>query len=361
MQHDPFTVFFWFILFWIGLGWKAYGQSDPNWNVEVNEYLPSSQVLVFGIVAPVFLLITLGIYIFNHFILNKLIDGESPINQFVDLATISNVSVLFIEEEAFGYYLHGRAPWSSADIPLDWLSKEITQEASVDRNHPTVSRGLPNAPGQRGGNSKEYVVQTFQCYVPKTLREDLKAIHNSFPSKDRLTDEAYYRMTGANKEYDNEDLVNKEESAKPDAKMAPREYEIRSDEFKALSIQERLKEVLSDKIESQDIHEGDWWARLMQTYPDRAKTGILNDRFTVMGDQDEWAPTLLKLTYSSLEVSRIQIYSMAFVLFERMLGGNSMVAILILAIVEYLLKMIRHERAQANLSAKSYIDECFLC
>lgn len=268
--------------------------------------------------------------------------------------------MLLIEEEAFGYYLHGRAPWSSADIPLDWLSKEIAQEASVDKNHPTVSRGLPHAPGQRGGNSKEYVVQTFQCYVPKTLRDDLKAIHSSFVSKDQLTDEVYYRMTGANKEYDAEDLVNKEESAKLDVKMAPAEYEIRSDEFKALRIQERLKEVLSDKIESQDIHTlGAFsWARLVQSYPEPRKNW---DRFTVVGDADEWAPTLVSLTYSSLEVTRIQIYSMAFVLFERMLGGNSMVAILILAVVEYLLKMLRHERAQANLSAKSYIDECFLC
>lgn len=143
VQHDPFMVLVWFVFFWVGLGWKNYGQSDPNWSVEENAYLPNNRVLVFGIVSPLYILITLGIYLFNY-IYDWVVAGESPMNQFIDLACIANVSMLFIEEESFGYYLHGRAPWGSSDIPLDWLSKEIKDESSADTNNPKVSRGLQN-------------------------------------------------------------------------------------------------------------------------------------------------------------------------------------------------------------------------
>ena len=50
------------------------------------------------------------------------------VSQFVDLATIANMSMLIVEEEVFGYYLYGRSPWDSSDIPLEWLSSEINKE-----------------------------------------------------------------------------------------------------------------------------------------------------------------------------------------------------------------------------------------
>lgn len=154
VQHSPYTVLIWFTFFWLGLGWKQYGQADPNWSVEANAYLPNNRLLVFGIVAPVFMLITAGIFVFNY-IYDWVVAGETPMNQFVDLACISNVSMLIIEEEAFGYYIHGRAPWHSSDIPLDWLSTEIKKECDADSNHPRVSRTLENAP------RTEEVIQTF--------------------------------------------------------------------------------------------------------------------------------------------------------------------------------------------------------
>lgn len=39
----------------------------------------------------------------------------------VDLCTLSNISILLIEENSFGYYVHGQAPWGSSDIPLENL------------------------------------------------------------------------------------------------------------------------------------------------------------------------------------------------------------------------------------------------
>lgn len=80
----------------------------------------------------------------------------------------------------------------------------------------------------------------------------------------------------------------------------------------------------------------------MKSYPENSKNW---DRITVTQDSNEVLPTLYSLTYCSLELSRIQIYSMAFVLFEKALGGNTMIAILLIAFVEYLLKQMRHSLA----------------
>tara|TARA_B110000285_G_C15124521_1_gene619297 strand:+ start:1993 stop:2163 length:171 start_codon:yes stop_codon:yes gene_type:complete len=49
----------------------------------------------------------------------------SAINQFVDLCTLANVSLILLEEHLYGYYLHAKAPWGASDIPLDWLQSEL--------------------------------------------------------------------------------------------------------------------------------------------------------------------------------------------------------------------------------------------
>jgi len=45
----------------------------------------------------------------------------SAINQFVDLCTLANMSIIMLEENLYGYYIHAKVPWGSSDIPLDWL------------------------------------------------------------------------------------------------------------------------------------------------------------------------------------------------------------------------------------------------
>lgn len=45
----------------------------------------------------------------------------SEINNFVDLCTLANISMVILEEHIYGYYIHAKAPWGASDIPLDWL------------------------------------------------------------------------------------------------------------------------------------------------------------------------------------------------------------------------------------------------
>ena len=75
--------------------------------------------------------------------------GEK-INSFVDLCTIANVSLVMMYEHGFGYYLHGQAPWTSSDIPLEWLQKNLQDEGSDNKF--SNSRALKNS--AEAGNKK---------------------------------------------------------------------------------------------------------------------------------------------------------------------------------------------------------------
>lgn len=66
----------------------------------------------------------------------------SAINRFKDLCTLANVSIVMLDEYCHGYYLHAKAPWGSSDLPLDWLQKELQDEA---KSNSLQSRGLKGA------------------------------------------------------------------------------------------------------------------------------------------------------------------------------------------------------------------------
>lgn len=105
----------------------------------------------------------------------------------MDLATIANISMLIVEEEVFGYYLYGKVPWESSDIPLEWLSAEMNNEAKG--KYGSKSRGLPQSRSSRANER----IQVYQAYIPLQLREDLRALANSTPKEEELSNEAYER------------------------------------------------------------------------------------------------------------------------------------------------------------------------
>lgn len=92
-------------------------------------------------------------------------------NQFVDLCTLANVSVLMFDEHLRGYYLHAKAPWQKSDIPLDWLQTRLHEELSGKGNLP--SRGLRVMHDRVASRNNEMPVQTYQIYLPMNLRRKM--------------------------------------------------------------------------------------------------------------------------------------------------------------------------------------------
>ncbi|XP_056261829.1 meckelin isoform X2 [Pseudoliparis swirei] len=118
-------------------------------------YTPSySLMLRYGLAATLWLCIGLLQVIFftvfhEHFV-------EDKIRQFVDLCSISNMSVLLLSHRCFGYYIHGRSVHGHADTNMEEMNNNLNRESE-------------SLCGQRGllPNTE---IQTFQVSLTNRLR-----------------------------------------------------------------------------------------------------------------------------------------------------------------------------------------------
>lgn len=47
----------------------------------------------------------------------------------MDLCSVSNISLLIMDEHFHGYYIHGKAPWGKSDLVLADLQEKLDSEA----------------------------------------------------------------------------------------------------------------------------------------------------------------------------------------------------------------------------------------
>ncbi|XP_030640525.1 meckelin [Chanos chanos] len=115
---------------------------------------PYSLVLRFGLSCALWLCIGLIQVIYFTVFHERFV--EDKIRQFVDLCSISNISVLALSHRCFGYYIHGRSVHGHADTNMEEMNTNLKREAE-------------NLCGQRGllPNSD---TQTFQISITNRLR-----------------------------------------------------------------------------------------------------------------------------------------------------------------------------------------------
>lgn len=183
---QPETLFVWFLFFWVGLGWKHFCETDPEFSTEHNPMIHENILLKFFMVGFLMFLISGGMFIVQAV---QNIQG-SAISNFVDLCTLANISMVFMLEHSFGYYLHAKTPWGAADIPLDWLQKEMQTEANGNSER---GRGLMNVGGVK---KAKYPVQTFQVYLPSKMREDLIRVSSETAPMEVLDDSLKKKVAG---------------------------------------------------------------------------------------------------------------------------------------------------------------------
>ncbi|KAK9513759.1 hypothetical protein VZT92_027267 [Zoarces viviparus] len=139
------------------LGFSNLALRDPWPTLERSPeaYTPSySLMLRYGLAATLWLCIGLLQVIFftvfhEHFV-------EDKIRQFVDLCSISNISVLLLSHRCFGYYIHGRSVHGHADTNMEEMNNNLNRESE-------------SLCGQRGllPNTD---IQTFQVSLTDRLR-----------------------------------------------------------------------------------------------------------------------------------------------------------------------------------------------
>uniref|UniRef100_A0A4W6CIK1 Transmembrane protein 67 n=1 Tax=Lates calcarifer TaxID=8187 RepID=A0A4W6CIK1_LATCA len=150
-----------FFLEVVGFSNLALRDPWPTLQRSPQAYTPSySLILRYGVAAALWLCIGLLQMIFftvfhEHFV-------EDKIRQFVDLCSISNISVLLLSHRCFGYYIHGRSVHGHADTNMEEMNNNLKREAE-------------SLCGQRGllPNTD---VQTFQVSLTNRLRSQYDRI-----------------------------------------------------------------------------------------------------------------------------------------------------------------------------------------
>jgi len=79
------------------------------------------------------------------------------------MCSVSNISVLILDEEYHGYYIHGKAPWANSgqggsDVPLPELKKRLDEEIEGKQKQ----RGLAVSDGR---------IQSYEILVSPEIRQ----------------------------------------------------------------------------------------------------------------------------------------------------------------------------------------------
>lgn len=108
---------------------------------------------------------------------------KDPVIQFVDLLSVSNISLIVFAERCYGYYIHGRSVHAHADTNMAGLLDSLRKE----EENMCGTRGLqPNS-----------IIQTFEVYFSLPLREHYDKIYSYVVLQDIID-----RQTPNGKYYD---------------------------------------------------------------------------------------------------------------------------------------------------------------
>ena len=68
---------------------------------------------------------------FGRYILKKAGCGMCPLKteEFTDLCSVTNMSVMIFDESFGGYYIHGRSPYGYTEISTEKLRRSLVQES----------------------------------------------------------------------------------------------------------------------------------------------------------------------------------------------------------------------------------------
>ncbi|KAK8783574.1 hypothetical protein V5799_010063 [Amblyomma americanum] len=120
-----------------------------------NANIPFSAACRFALAASLYLLIALLQVVLQKFIYERFY--EDKLQHFVDLCSVSNISVVIFVQPKFGYYIHGRSAQGHADVSMKEMHELLRREEDDLCGH----RGLLPDTEQ----------QTFQMTLPSHIYE----------------------------------------------------------------------------------------------------------------------------------------------------------------------------------------------
>lgn len=104
--------------------------------------------------------------LFKVFVYHRYI--EHPLEQFVDLLTLTNVSIMLLQDTYAGYYMHGRSLMPFADTSMVELNEQMRKE----QNMQVGARGLIT----QGDQPELKENQCFEVYIDKVCPDHMCGI-----------------------------------------------------------------------------------------------------------------------------------------------------------------------------------------
>ncbi|CAK6438937.1 unnamed protein product [Pipistrellus nathusii] len=157
-----------FFLEVVGFKNLALMDSSSSLSRDPSSYIaPYSRILRYAVSSALWLVIGMIQIVFFAVFYERFI--EDKIRQFVDLCSMSNISVFLLSHKCFGYYIHGRSVHGHADTNMEEMNLNLKREAE----NLCSQRGLvPNTEGQ-----------TFQIAISSQMRQHYDRIHETLIRK----------------------------------------------------------------------------------------------------------------------------------------------------------------------------------
>ncbi|XP_053323888.1 meckelin [Spea bombifrons] len=159
------------VLFFLEIaGFENLALRDPSSSLSRNpeDYIaPWSRILRYGVTTTLWLVIAFLQVVFFSVFYERFI--EDKIRQFVDLCSMSNISVFILSHRCYGYYIHGRSVHGHADTSMEEMNMNLKREAE-------------NMCSQRGLQPNNDV-QTFQISITNRMRTQFDRIHDNLTKK----------------------------------------------------------------------------------------------------------------------------------------------------------------------------------
>jgi len=95
----------WLCFFLRAVEWENWAAADPDVTKTPSKHTPQNTILLFFIVATLFLTIGASQYVIRG--IKKMMSFSADYQNFVDLCAVSNISCLIMDQEFHGYYIHG--------------------------------------------------------------------------------------------------------------------------------------------------------------------------------------------------------------------------------------------------------------
>ena len=135
--------------------WNQFAQMSPN--VAWVEHSPENMYLRHFITTFV-LVITGLVQYFLRRILNLILIPLKK-NEFLDLCSVANISVIILDDKLHGYYIHGQSPFGKADVNF----VDLIQFLEEERKGKIRGRGLTG--------DEEDNLQSYEIYLSNNMRD----------------------------------------------------------------------------------------------------------------------------------------------------------------------------------------------